>query len=219
MAEEKRLIGDDGRLARGSLAAIAEDTTFEEDSWYLITAKAAAASKFGDLVVGDFFYAPCDVDATADDEAKLLTLSSMVDLSGWSLELTGDEVEVTVLNDKFKKYRKGKLDANGSASFVFIKGETDTADNLANYYFDIVTISATGTIVVSSKLTDSLYIVGYLCEETAAGDVTLATVMQVEFFNFSLPMNSSEAVNMDVPFRLVGDTDPVLYRITIAEDT
>jgi hypothetical protein len=32
-------------------------------------------------------------------------------------------------------------------------------------------------------------------------------------------MNSSEAVNMDIPFRLVGDTDPILYRISIPEST
>jgi hypothetical protein len=213
MAEEKRLIGDDGRLARGSLAETAEDTTFAEGSWYKIATKAVAASVFGDLDVTDFYYAPIDVSATSGDTAYLLTLADMVDLSGWSLELTGDEVEVTVLQDNFKKYRKGKLDANGSASFVFIKGETDQPDNLANYYFDIVEIDESGVVTVSQKKTDTLYLVGFLAEEDA-GEVTLATVMEVEFFNFSLPMNSSEAVNMDIPFRLIGDTNPVLYRIS-----
>lgn len=217
MAEEKRLIGEDGRLARGSLGTSGL-TTLNGGYWYQISDKDASSSIFGDLAVGDFYYPPIDIAGVGDDEAYLLTLSDMVDLSGWSLDLTADEVEVTVLSDRFKKYRKGKLDASGSASFVFIKGETDSANNLANYYFDIAEISEAGVVVLSPKKTDTLYLVGYLAEEDV-GEVTLATVMEVEFFNFSLPMNSSEAVNMDIPFRLVGDTDPILYRISIPEST
>jgi len=215
MAEEKRLIGEDGRLARGALAT-STVTTFAAESWYKIAAKATSSSVFGDLEVNDFYYAPVEVVGESGDTAYLLTLSDMVDLSGWSLDLTADEVEVTVLADSFKKYRKGKLDANGSASFVFIKGVTDQANNLANYYFDIVEIDATGAVTVSVKITDTLYIIGYLAEESA-GEVTLATIMEVEFFNFSLPMNSSEAVKMSIPFRLIGDVNPVLYRITNPE--
>jgi len=215
MAEEKRLIGEDGRLARGALAT-STVTTFAAESWYKIAAKATSSSVFGDLEVNDFYYAPVEVVGESGDTAYLLTLSDMVDLSGWSLDLTADEVEVTVLADSFKKYRKGKLDANGSASFVFIKGVTDQPNNLANYYFDIVQIDATGAVTVSVKITDTLYIIGYLAEESA-GEVTLATIMEVEFFNFSLPMNSSEAVKMSIPFRLIGDVNPVLYRITNPE--
>ena len=214
MAEEKRLIGDDGKLAKGSLAAVAETTTLTALSWYLITAKATVASKFGDLVVGDFYYAPCSITLTSGDEAKLLTLSDLVDLSGWSLELSADEVEVTVLADKFKKYRKGKLDANGSASFIFIKGVTDQASGLANYFYDHVAITSSGTVTKTAKLTDPLYLVGYMDDDDDSGEAMLATVMQVEFYNFPLNLNSSEAVSIETPFRLAGDTDPILYRIT-----
>lgn len=215
MAEERRLIGDDGSLVRGSLADSAEATTFAADSWYKIKAKAASDSVFGDLSVNDFVRFPEEVTAESGDEAYLLTTSTLVDLSGWSLDLTGDEVEVTVLSDSFKKYRKGKLDANGTASFVFIKGETDSANNLANYFFDNAVISGYGSsgITFTAKQTSTLYLVGYLDDTTTSGEAMLATVLEVEFFNFSLPMNMSEAVNMEVPFRLIGDTDPILYRI------
>jgi hypothetical protein len=217
MAEEKRLIGEDGRLTRGTLSET-PTTSLTAGNWYLITDKDEAASQFGDLVVSDFYYAPIDIELAGDDEAELLTLSDMVDLSGWSLDLTADEIEVTVLNDSFKKYRKGKLDANGSASFVFIKGETDQPDALANYYFDIAEIAEDGTVTLSQKKTDTLYLVGYLADE-GEGEITLATILQVEFFNFSLPMNMGDAVRMDIPFRLIGDTNPVLYRISIPEET
>lgn len=216
MAEEKRLIGDDGKLARGSLASVATTDTLIAESWYLITKKAAVGSIFGDLVVNDFYYAPIEMTLTAGDEAKLLTLSTLVDLSGWSLEITGDEIEVTVLDDKFKKYRKGKLDATGSATFIFIKGETDSADNLANYFFDNVVITASGTVTKTDKKENTLYMVGYLDDTSISGEAQLATVMQVEFFDFPLNMNSSEAVEIETPFRLAGDTDPILYRIVNA---
>lgn len=217
MAEERRLIGEDGRLARGALSGT-PTTNLVAGNWYLITDKDDVASQFGDLLINDFYYAPIDISLAGDDEAELLSLTDMVDLSGWSLDLTADEIEVTVLNDSFKKYRKGKLDANGSASFVFIKGETDQPDALANYYFDIAEIAEDGTVTFSQKKTTTLYLVGYLADE-GEGEVSLATVMQVEFFNFSLPMNMGDAVNMDIPFRLIGDTNPVLYRLSIPEET
>ena len=220
MAEEKRLIGDDGRLAKGSLAASATTDVFENDSWYQITAKAAAGSVFGDLVVGDFYYAPIEIAATLGDEAKRLTLTTILDLSGWSLSITGDEVEVTVLADKYKKYRRGKLDANGTARFVFIKGITDIEDGMANYFFDVVEIDDTGTVTVrSDKLTDPLYVVGYMFEGDAEAEVTLATVLSVEFFSFPMNFNISEAVTMEIPFRLTGDDDPILYRIEVPGST
>ena len=215
MAEEKRLIGDDGWLASGALGTVAV-TTFANGYWYKIVSKAVSASKFGDLEVGDFFYAPETVAATSGDTAYLLTLTTLVDLSGWMLELTGDEVEVTVLADKYKKYRRGKMDARGTASFTFIKGVTDLATGITNYFFDHVAITpnaGTPTITRTNRKTTALYLVGYLADE-GADAVSTATILNVELYNMPLNMNSSEAVTMEIPFRLVGDLDPILYRIT-----
>ena len=212
MAEEKRLIGDDGQLVRATIATVLTSGTFAT-GWWKIGTKAVAASRFGNLLAGDLYYAPASVSGTAGDAAYAMTTASLVDLSGWSLELTGDEVEVTVLADTYKKYRKGKLDANGSASFVFIKGETDTAGNLANYFFKEAVITASGTVTVTARNNNSLFLIGYLDNELDSHEYKSVTAFEVEFFNFSLPMNSSEAVKMEVPFRLVGAVDPILYRI------
>lgn len=214
----KRLIGDDGKLFRATLGntEYTSTTPIPARSWVKISAKATVSS-FGALAVGEFFYNPkaTSLTVTSGDKYYLLTPTTLLDLSGWSLELSGDEVEVTVMNDTYKKYRKGKLDAKGTASFVFIKGETDQDGNLANYFFKEVDIDATGAVgTPSNRLDTSLYMVGYLDDDTTAGETMLATIFEVEFFNFSLPENSSQAVKMDVPFRLIGDTDPILYRIT-----
>jgi hypothetical protein len=223
MPTGKRLIGDDGKLVRCAISAVATSGTLTE-GWWQIEAKANSSSIFdalagdGDLEVGDFFYAPASKALTAGDGAYAITTTEMGDLSGWSLELSADEVETTVLIDTYKKYRKGKLDANGSAKFTFIRGTTDdVTDGLSKYFFKTATINAAGTLTnVTVRSDDSLYLIGYIDNEQATGDSFLATMLQVEFFNFSFPMNSSEAVSFEVPFRLVGDTDPILYKITNA---
>jgi len=214
MADIKRLIGDDGKLVRAAVAAVATSGTLAE-GWYKIASKAVAASQFGDLVIGDFYPSPGAIALTAGDSAYALTLTDMADLKGWGLELTADEVEVTVIKDIYKKYRKGKLDAKGSASFVFIKGETDAADGLASYFYKIATVTASGVVSsVVERSDESLLLIGYVDNEETSGQYFIATAFEVEFFNFNFPMNSSEAVEMEVPFRLVGDTDPILYKVT-----
>jgi hypothetical protein len=215
MSDIKRLIGDDGKLVRASVAAVATANSLPA-GWSKIAAKAASNSRFGDLAVGDYYYNPTVSGVlTAGDTAYLVTTTTMADLKGWSLELSADEVEVTVVADTYKKYRKGKLDANGTASFVFIKGETDAANGLASYFFKVATITAAGVVSdVVERSDNSLLLIGYMDAEEDSGEYFLATAFDVEFFNFAAPMNSSEAVEMEVPFRLVGATDPVLYKVT-----
>jgi hypothetical protein len=216
MANGKRLIGDDGKLVRCAIGAATSGSI--TSGWWKIKAKATVASKFGALLVDDFYYAPAVVSLTYGDQAYATTLTDLTDLSGWSLELSADEVETTVLIDTYKKYRKGKLDANGTATFTFIRGVTDdVTDGLAKYFFKTATIAADGTVSnVTNRSDDSLVLIGYIDNDTTAGESFLATAFEVEFFNFSFPMNSSEAVSFEVPFRLVGDTDPILYKVTNA---
>jgi hypothetical protein len=226
MSFNKRIIGEDGFLALGVLGDLVSKTEMGTEkvgkgTWVLIESKATA-SAFGALEVGQFYYAPVDVagvwtSATIFDSWKVLDLERMVDGISWSVEIAADEIDVTVNKDVYKKYRRGKLDASGSASFLYISGVTDLPGGLANRFFDIVQISDTGVVTVSKADADSIYLVGYLNEGKAKAEEnqTVATVMKVELFNFALPSGMGEPGNIDVPFRLVGDADPVLYTITL----
>lgn len=216
MADIKRLIGDDGKLVRASVAATLTSGSLTE-GWYKIGTVASGTSAFGDLVANDYYYAPTTVSLQAGDAAYAVSTTDLADLKGWSLALSADEVEVTVIKDTYKKYRKGKLDAQGTASFVFIKGETDAANGLASYFFKVAEINAAGAVTsVTERSDDALLLIGYIDNEKTAGQYFIATAFEVEFFNFELPMNSSEAVEMEVPYRLVGDTDPIFYKVTRA---
>ena len=220
----KPLIGEDGYLAKGSLGAeVVGDgstKTIAKNTWVQVTGKAGTGSGFGDLVVGQFYYAPALIPATelpTGDKWKVLTLEKMIDGVSWSVEIAADEIDVTVNALRFKQYRRGKLDASGNASFLFIAGVTDVAGGLAEKFFDIVRIDATGIATVTKADSTAFYLVGYLMEgkEKVDDNRTIATVMQVELFNFALPSNMGEASNLDIPFRLVGQSDPVLYVVDL----
>jgi hypothetical protein len=215
----KRIIGEDGSLVKGALGSTVVGDgilTIAANTWVKIIAKANSGSTFGDLPVGAFYLSPVVETPPIGDNWQVLTPAVMADLTGWSLEISADEIETTVLRDNFKKYRKGKKDASGSASFVYIKGTTDASDGLLNQFFQIAEISATGAVTLNAIDTDPVYVIGYIDNPTTAGYIREATIMQVEFFNFSLPMNMGEAMNIETPFRLVGDSDPIFYKITNA---
>jgi hypothetical protein len=219
MASNKRLIGEDGYMAKGVLGT--KGLTIPAKTWALITNKKTTGSAFGALSIGDFYYNPLAtaLTLTTTDEAQPLTLTKLIDGVGWNLDLSADEIDVTVNADTVKKYRRGKADATGNVSFLYIQGVSDIAGGLANKFFDICEISATGVATVSTRDAGSIYLVGYLNAGNASDvedNVASATIMRVEFFSFSLPSKMGEPGNMDVPFRLAGEGNPILYRIALS---
>jgi hypothetical protein len=214
MAEEKRLIGNDGSLVNVAWGSTVT-TPIPAGTWVKIVAKAAAASVFGGLAVGDAFFNPkaTTLTVTSGDSYQAGTLTPFLDINGWNLKLTAAEVDVTVLGDAARKYRKGKSDAEGSISFVWIKGITDAAGGLANKFLAIANIDAAGVVIFSAKSTTSLYLLGYLDATAVAGEVQEVTMLQVEVFDVALNVKDNEANNQDVKFRLTGASNPVLYRI------
>lgn len=226
MAEEKRLIGNDGSLGTLSLGTEVVGNgvlTIAAKTLVLITAKKATGSAFGGtgttgLLVGDFYYNPSASAVTppAGDSWKVATFNNMLDINGWSLKMSAAEVDVTTLADGARKYRKGKADAEGSVSFVWIKGISDQAGGLANQFFKLANINASGVVTsVADKSTTPIYLMGYLDNTAVVGEVAEFTVMQVEFFDAALNVKDNEANNQDVKFRLTGSTNPVVYRATI----
>jgi hypothetical protein len=161
MAEERRLVGNDAKLMRGTKGSlvtqvVGETNTIASDTWVMIAAKSSVGSAFGGLVAGDMYYnttaaaiTPNYVGAGDADAWYPFTFADMLDLAGWSIELTKDKIDVTVIADSVKKYRNGKADATGSASFVFIKGISDVATSgIMDSFFRIADIDDTGVATV-----------------------------------------------------------------------
>ena len=186
--------------------------TDTDDTWQ----EATTHSAFGELEVGEFFYnAQASTKAViSGDSWQLVTPTDMVDLSGWSLELTKSEIDVTVLADSTKKYRAGKSDAQGSAKFIFIKDVTDMEGGLANYFYKIATISSTGIAETSPLLTSDPYLLVYIDNtDTASGEYRLAMFIQVAFLGFPITAEDDTALSVESNFRLSGSLNPTIYRI------
>jgi hypothetical protein len=214
-----RLIGNDGYIAQCAFGPeVVGDTTtpitIVKDKWVLITAKATSASKFGDLEIGDFYITSTDLTTnTTGDKWKVVTESKLQDLKGWSLEKTSAEIDVTVLEDDARVYRKGKDDASGSADFIYIQGVTDAVGGLANYFYDIVDISSAGVPTVGAKKVDDLYLIGYLNQGNYGDGTKIATIFKANFYSFPLNMGEDTAIEMSINFRLASGLKAKLYKI------
>ena len=211
----KRLIGDDGKLLSATVATVATSGSLTS-GWYKISTKAAAASAFGDLPLGQYYYAPATVSLTAGDAAFAVTTADLADVKAWSFETTADEVETTVLKDVYKHYRKGKMDASGSGTFIFMKGTTDLNTGILAYFYDMAEISAAGVVTsYQERLDTPMLLIGYMDAEETDGQYFIAAVFEVEFMSAAYTGASSEAVEFESPFRLAGATDPMLLKVTL----
>lgn len=221
-AETIRLIGDDASIERVTFGVekIGDGIkTFDVHvggagspgkGFWLITAKAAAGSIFGALVVGDLFPADGDEIMVADDKAKLLTCTPFLDASGWSCQLTAQEVETTLLQDRVKKYRKGKSDADGSLKGVFTLGVTSEAGGLLTRFMRIVKKDAAGVITVSSIDSSPIFIRGVVRNTATAGETFAFMFAQIELFGIKLGADIGSKQEYESKFRLTG-SDPVFY--------
>jgi hypothetical protein len=214
--EERRLTGEDASLMRCNIGTVAQTTSLPAKTWVKVAAKASSSSRFGELDVGDFFYntTSTPIAVTSGDTWYSVTPTAMLDMAGWSLEITADKLDVTTTADSVRKFRTGKLDSSGSCSFVLIKGITDVAGGVMNSFFKIVDIDDTGAATASPIDTASYFLLGYLDgTDEVAGHHKLATFMEVEFEGFPLNFKMNEASNVDINFHLTGSTNPIIYRL------
>lgn len=232
--------------AKGVQSAVLESTTFASGTTYICVSKAASASVIpvgvgelftptvaltaasgdtaystttilGGLEVGQYYIAPQTVTVGTADKFYAVTTSKLADVKGASLNVSAEEVDVTVAGDRFKKYRRGKFDADGSCSFIFMKGTTDESDGIAHQFYDIHKIDFSGQVESTLRSDDPLLLILYLDDEsnTSAAEQTykLCTIFEATFFNFDYKGESSTAVATDSKFRLYGSADPVLYKV------
>jgi hypothetical protein len=225
--EVKTLIGDDATIERldFGLEKIGDAVkTFDllagagagaGKGLWLITAKAAAGSIFGGLLVGDVFPADGDEVPAVGDKAKLAVATPFLDASEWACNFTAKEVDVTLLRHRVMKYRKGKADADGTLKGVFTLGVTGEAGGLLNQFLKIVHKSGLGVITVSEVNAHPIYIRGVVRDTAITGETYAYLFGQIELFGVSLGAASGSKQEYSSKFRFTG-ADPIYYEEEIA---
>ncbi|MCL2272411.1 MAG: hypothetical protein FWC19_06385 [Treponema sp.] len=230
---QKVLIGDDSMIFTGDPS----DTEFSGDGvktiaelvaveklektanhyMCIITAAADEDSIFpGGLAVGKLYPASGAEVPETGDKFQILKLSHVADASSWSLSITQGEIDVTRLNDKFRKYRLGKKDAQLSLSSIFTVGESDQVGGAINRSMQLVIKKKDGTFIVSDEANRSLFILGFVNRAAMPEESDDFVFANIYLYNVRLGGQSGSAQSYDASGRLTG-MDPVFYSLEAQE--
>jgi hypothetical protein len=229
MAENKTLIGDDSMIFTGDLSTdeftgdgtatiaslVAEQpgANMLDRKMCVITARAASGSIFPDgLGIGELFPALGTEVPAAGDKFRFLNLGHVADASSWSLAITQGEIDVTRLNDRFRKYRLGKKDAQLTLSSIFTTGESDNPGGVINRNMKLVKQVPNGTITVTDEANRALYMLGYTNKAALPEEFDDFVFCQIYLYNVTLGGQSGSAQSYDASGRLTG-LDPVFYSL------
>lgn len=227
MATKERLIGADGLVEVGTLSDSGMITTsgvLASGVWYMITAAPTGTVHTvpGSLAKeGDLFKGPDSGTILASGVGLIMkpisfTSTPVADISSWSCEFSSDEIEVTVLADDVKKYRRGKTDASGSMKGIMILGTTSlTASGTLTRFLRNNKVSSAGANTLSAVGSSSLYFKGIMQKDRTSGEAYAFLFGQVELFNFSVGGDIGSAQEFDCKFRFINN-DPIYVEETIA---
>lgn len=227
--EIKRLIGDDAQIYTGDvshevikgdgektldelLGGTAGDQTGA--GFYLIETKAASSFFPAKMKEGEMYPALGTEVLNAGDEVKKLNLTQLADCGGWSLDISQDKVDVTVLADEFKKARPGKKDASGTCKQLFIQGITDEDDGMIDRTIKTFRRDKDGNVTISEALNKSMYMIGYINKAKSGGERESYIFAQIYMYGMKLGADSGSAQSYDSNFSLTG-ADPVFYSIDL----
>ena len=229
MKEKKTLIGDDSMIFTGDLG----DTIYEGDGVKTISELAQGVAQLADvkrimcviasiavndsifpkgLVIGDLYPAIGTEVTEAGDKFRILSVSHVADASSWSLSITQGEIDVTRLNDRFRKYRLGKKDAQLSLSSIFTLGESDLPGGVINRNMKLVRQESDGTYTVSDEANRALYMLGYVNKAALPEETDDFVFCQIYLYNVKVGGQSGSAQSYDASGRLTG-MDPVFYSL------
>jgi len=227
--EIKVLIGDDSMIFTGDLGnteyagdgnkTIAELTGENPGAsevkriMCVIISLALTNSIFPEgLIAGDLFPALGNEVPAEGDKFRVLSLAHVADASSWSFSITQGEIDVTRLNDKFRKYRLGKKDAQLSLSSIFTVGDSDKPAGVINRNMKLVIQDAEGNYTVSDEANRALYMLGYVNKAALPEEADDFVFCQIYLYNARLGGQSGSAQSYDASGRLTGK-DPVFYSL------
>jgi len=152
------------------------------------------------------------------DKFRVLNLTHIADASSWSFAITQGEIDVTRLNDRFRKYRLGKKDAQLSLSSIFTVGESDQVGGVINRNMKLVIRKSDGTYIVSDEANRSLYMLGFVNKAAMPEETDDFVFAKVYLYNARLGGQSGSAQSYDASGRLT-ENDPVFYSLEAQEAT
>lgn len=207
-----RLVGSDASFFKATVAAVATTSgTMAAGSFYKIAAISGTTVFPTGYAVGDIFIGDAAKSLSSTNSAYLLTSTQAADASSFKLDFSADEIDVTVLADGNKKYRKGKNDVSGTVEGINFISEMKVAGSFLNRF--LRTASATSANVVTtlnSVVATDLFGVFYLNDDTTTGETQTFMVAQIEFFGYSLGAAIGDAQSWSSGIRLIG-SDPIVY--------
>ena len=142
--EEKPLVGDDGKFMTGkkgqtytgdgtstlNVLVAGTDATSGGDGMYIITAMGADTFFPEGMKIGELYPATGKEVLAEGDTIQKIDFTEVADCTGWQLQITQAEIDVTRLKDEFKKYRLGKKDATGTVNSIMTLGVSDEPDGM-----------------------------------------------------------------------------------------
>jgi hypothetical protein len=207
-----RLTGADASFFKATVAAAATTSgTMTAGAYYKIATVSGTTVYPTGYAIGDIFLGDSAKSFSAGNSAYLLTATQAMDVSSFSIDITADEVELTVLADGVKKYRKGKNDLSGTVEGINFISEMKTAGSFLNRFMK--TASATSTNVVTTLngvVASDIYGVFYLQDDTTTGEIQAFMIAQVEFMGYKLGAAVGDAQSWSSPIRIIGN-DPIVY--------
>ena len=233
--EEKPLVGDDGKFMTGkkgqtytgdgtstlNVLVSGADATSGGDGMYIITAMGADTFFPGGMKIGELYPATGKEVLAEGDKVQKIDFTEVADCTGWQLQITQAEIDVTRLKDEFKKYRLGKKDATGTVNSIMTLGVSDEPDGMVGRNMKLFrreVKDGAETVTVSVPSGESLYFLGYLNMTDVPGETQAFVFAEIYLYNMNLGGSTGNAQSYDASMRLTGQ-DPVFYSIDIPSMT
>ena len=210
----ERLVGADASLKKATFGSALVTGNAQAGKWYKILKIDGTTVFPAGYVVGDLWQGDGVKTFSVTNSAALATFAVVADASSFSFDLSSDEIEVTVLADDVKKYRKGKTDMSGSIEGITFVSEIKKAGSIVNRFLRVVTgDSAANTPAVLNEVDGSDYYIQALLQDyDAIGETVVFLFGQIELLSYNLGAAVSDAQNYTANVRFIG-ADPIIYAV------
>jgi len=230
---QKVLIGDDSMIFTGDISAneyagdgiktiedlVEKDNIQKAANRYMciITAIAVQNTIFPEGInLNELFPAKGSEVLSEGDKIRVLDLSHVADCSSWSMSFNRNEIDVTRLNDKSRKYRLGKSDVQIALASIFTVGESDQIGGAINRNMKLTIQKKDGSVIVSDIANEPLYMLGFVNKAAVPGEADDFVFAKIYLYNVRLGGQSGSAQSYDASGRLTG-MDPVFYSLEAQE--